>query len=97
MDKIKTPPKFTFGTSILSSGVIQILPQINILEMFNRHIQADWGDIPPEDAQANEEALRHGGRLKSAYNTPATTEGKVIVITEANRQFTTFCLPSEST
>lgn len=98
-DKPISPPKLTaqfhFGTSIISNDVIAILPQINILDMFQRHIQGDWGDISPEDAQANEDALKNGGRLISAYNTPATAEGQIMVFTEANRQFTTFCLPSE--
>lgn len=88
-------PIFRFGTTVISPGVINILPSIDIVTLFNRHIQGDWGDLSPADRMTNEAALAKGGRLMSAYNTSATPEGQIIIFTEANRQYTTFCLPSE--
>lgn len=58
-----------------------------------RHAQGDWGDVCSEDAQANETALREGGRLLSAYKLP---DGERIwILTEADRSATTVLLPAE--
>ena len=53
----------------------------------------DWGDLDAEDHQANEDALRHGSHLLSAYQTAAGT--KPWIITEADRSITTILLPED--
>ena len=57
-----------------------------------RHLSGDWGEVNDEDKAANDDALRHGARLLSAY-----TQGgqKLWVITEWDRSVTTLLLPSE--
>ena len=58
-----------------------------------RHASGDWGELEAEDRQANESALRSGGRLLSAYQ-----DGNGIrfwIITEANRQISTVLLPED--
>lgn len=46
-----------------------------------------------EDIQANEHAVRHGGRVFSSYR--VGEDEKVWVITEADRSATTLLLPME--
>ncbi len=62
-------------------------------EFLARHRSGDWGEVDPEDWQANNEALSSGGRLLSAYT---IGEGvRVWIITEADRSSTCVLLPEE--
>lgn len=61
-------------------------------ELLARHQSGDWGDLCREDWKMNDHDLREGGRLFSAYDTPA---GRVWIITEADRSVTTILLPHE--
>lgn len=64
----------------------------NLSTILDRHVQGDWGEVPPEDAQANEQALIDGRRLLSAY----TLDGeKIWIITEADRSSTMVLFPSD--
>ena len=68
------------------------------LEYLRRHALCDWGTVCEEDKQANDDALRTGARLLSAYFLPDET--KLWIITDAEddkgkRQATTFLLPEE--
>jgi hypothetical protein len=66
--------------------------EIDLLPYLLRHLSGDWGEMDSEDRAANEWALGQGGRLFSAYDTPA---GRLWVITEADHSATTFLLPDE--
>ena len=57
-----------------------------------RHATGDWGDLCEFDRRENGLALRHGRRVLSSY---AVGEGRVWVITEADRSVTTILLPEE--
>jgi hypothetical protein len=59
-----------------------------------RHWAGDWGEVDDEDKQANNDALKHGTRLLSAYTHENTGE-RIWIITEANRKMTTFLFPHE--
>lgn len=63
------------------------------LALLGRHLGGNWGDVPPEDAEANNQAVQCGGRILSAYRIGANA--RIWVITEADRSATTFLLPSE--
>lgn len=58
-----------------------------------RHLAGDWGEVNPEDWQANEQSLLRDLRLLSVYTISNGT--KFWVITEADRSATTFLLPDE--
>jgi hypothetical protein len=58
-----------------------------------RHLRGDWGLVSAGDAQANDDALRDGDRLLSAYATRLGT--RLWVITEYDRSVTTILLPEE--
>ena len=62
------------------------------LRFLSRHAAGDWGELDPHDRRENELALKHGRRLLSSY---LVGEGRVWVITEADRSYTTLLLPSE--
>ena len=63
-----------------------------------RHARGDWGEVCAEDARLNDEAVKDGSRILSAYR---TAKGERIwIITEAaddsgNRAATTILLPDE--
>ena len=59
-----------------------------------RHQAGDWGEVGAADRSANDEALRCGGMLLSAYTTARGV--RLWVITEADRSVTTLLLPEES-
>jgi hypothetical protein len=63
-----------------------------------RHASGDWGIVCDEDKQANEQALKTGARILSAYLLPDETT--IWIITEAkddsgSRLATTLLLPEE--
>lgn len=62
-------------------------------EYVARHVSGDWGDLCAFDRQANEDALRDGERILSAYR--LTTGEKLYVITEWDRSATTVLLARE--
>ncbi len=55
------------------------------------HQHGQWGNVPPEDAAANNYALANGDRILSAYDIPAELAANrdaetIWVITEARNQ-----------
>ncbi len=59
----------------------------------SQHAMGEWGEMPPEDVEANDAALGEGGRLMSAYTTSKSI--KFWIITEADRSVTTCLLPED--
>lgn len=57
-----------------------------------RYQLQEWGELPPEDIELNNEALKDGGRILAAYD---TSRGKIWIITEWDRSATTILYPSE--
>lgn len=67
-----------------------------VAQSFGRHLNCDWGDLDPEDAQLNEQALESGeDRLFSAYIYNKETNEKIWIITEWDRSVTTILFPSD--
>lgn len=62
-------------------------------QSIQRHLQGDWGDTCEEDKEANEVALKEGGRLFSVYKSDEF--GKIWIITEADRSATTVLRPDD--
>ena len=94
-------PLFKLGQVVATPGAIDSLEkaQQTPWEFLSRHVAGDWGVVDAEDAEANNQALKDGSRLLSAY---ILKDGKtkIWVITEAeddhgNRAATTLLLPSE--
>ena len=98
MTTMKRPapePLFELGRTLTTPGALRAMTEAGDgpLDFLVRHAHGDWGDVPPEDAQANEDALEHGLRILSSSQ---TSSGKRLwVITEADRSATTILLPEE--
>jgi hypothetical protein len=85
--------RFSLGKILATPGALEALTQGDIHGALSRHSLCDWGDLDPEDKQANDDALMHGHRLLSAYH--GQNRIKFWVITEADRSATTVLLPNE--
>jgi len=92
--------KFNLGRVLATPGAIQALAESGQEAAFflDRHAIGDWGLVCHEDAQLNDEAVKDGGRIVSAYTTLKAV--KIWIITEATdgkgqRPATTILLPSE--
>lgn len=74
--------KFMLGEVVATRGALDLLKEHNADPMtyISRHLSGVWGDLDDEDKRANEQALKHGGRILSAYN---VGKGRLYVITEA--------------
>ena len=87
--------RFSLGSVVATPGALELIQQAGISphELLARHQRGDWGIVPPEDAAANEDALRFGSRLLSSYLICAGE--RIWIITEADRSSTTLLLPEE--
>lgn len=88
-------PKFSPGQIVATPGALAAMEEhlCQPLTLLARHLAGDWGVLPAEDAQLNDEALKSDGRLLSSY--PLGGDTRIWVITEWDRSITTFLLPSE--
>lgn len=86
---------FRLGHLVATPQALHTLAEYGVkpIALLKRHAIGDWGDIPADDAKANQIALQSGSRLLSAYR--IGDNAKVWVITEADRSATTILLPSE--
>ena len=91
--------KFELGTCAVSRGVHAQIPREEVILAIRRHHSGDWGELEfKEDGPANEQALKDGSRIFSAYNAKDGT--RFYVLTEAigddgHRSYTTAILPEE--
>jgi hypothetical protein len=86
------PPKFPLGRVVMTADAALRIPWHALKDGLRRHATCDWGDLDPQDVRSNEDALKHGGRLLSAYGHGDT---RFWIITEANRSATTILLPED--
>lgn len=95
LDTEPTTPQFPLGRLLSTPGALRALARNGIAPTFllSQHKAGKWGDLGPEDRKANDEAVRTGERILSAYELPDGT--RVWVITEADRSVTTILLPEE--
>ena len=86
---------FPLGDLVATPGALSVLEKNGIVPMrlIARHMRGDWGDVPPDDAAANTDALRIGARVLSSYSLPDCA--RIWIITEADRSSTTLLLPDE--
>ena len=62
-----TAVKFPLGQIVITSNANAQLDPAAVSEALRRHAAGDWGDICPDDAEANADALKEGDRLMSVY------------------------------
>ena len=92
---MNTQHRLQLGRIYATPAALDALANANThpLELLRRHARGDWGDLCPEDIEANRLALAVGARVLSAYTLPAGTG--LYVITEADRSLTTILLKGD--
>jgi hypothetical protein len=87
--------RFPLGRLVATPGALRAIAanDTSAFPFLARHGAGDWGDLCPEDVQANARALEQGTRLLSAYHLADGT--KLWIITEADRSSTCLLLPEE--
>jgi hypothetical protein len=98
VDKTKS---FPLGALVATPGELEALARNGStgLEYLQKHSRGEWGELCDDDRIANDDALKSGARLLSAYTLGDGT--KIWIITDAesdaqhNRQATTILLPEE--
>jgi hypothetical protein len=85
---------FRVGNLYITPGAVEALAGADPLEYVGRHARGDWGVVCASDKRANEQALKTGARLLSAYRL-ADGSTRIWIITEADRSTTTVLLPDE--
>lgn len=93
LNSVSEMSKFWLGQFHMTDQAMREIGFEDALIALKRHHSGDWGDVCPDDRDANESALANGGRLLSVYHTEAGT--KFWIITEADRNVTTVLLPSD--
>jgi hypothetical protein len=88
----KVSPKFPLGRVVMTANAARRLAWHALKDGLRRHAEGDWGDLDPEDIHSNEAALKHGGRLLSAYGQSAL---RFRIITEWDRSVTTILMPED--
>lgn len=88
-------PLFQLGQVVATPNALAVLAGhgVDPATLLDRHVKGDWGVLPPEDAKANNTALRHGELLLSSY--PLADGVKVWIITEWDRSVTTILMPDD--
>ena len=91
---------FTARTSIVTQEAAKMLEEAQVTpeSLLDQHYHGEWGDTHPDDAAENDEAIRNGSRILSAYS--LLTGVRVWVLTEKTapdgiRTVTTVLLPGE--
>lgn len=86
---------FQLGRILATPGVLEALKESGETPdtFLRRHARGDWGELCGEDRALNDEAVKDGTRILSAYKTKRNE--KIWIITEADRSATTCLLPSE--
>ena len=84
---------FELGQMVITSNASSILSNEDIQKAIARHSNCDWGDLEEEDREVNNQALKDGDRLFSAYHD--SNNVKFWIITEADRSVTTVLMPED--
>ena len=84
--------KFPLGQIVITANANGQLDSQAINEGLIRHAAGDWGDVCPEDAQSNEDGLKHNYRLLSVYG---KGDKRFWIITEDDRSVTTVLMPED--
>ena len=89
--------KFKLGNIYMTIGICNVIEKnknyINeLMNCLKKYIALDFGDLCDEDINLNFEAIKCNARILGSYN---TTNGKIYIITEADRSGTTLLFATE--
>lgn len=95
---------FSLGNVVATKNVWELIDENPMFSQFvticlSRYIDNDWGDIPEEDWNANDEAVKNGERIVASYQIPLEVEevyeDRLWIITEWDRSVTTLLFPGD--
>lgn len=88
-------PRFALGQVVATPGALAAFEAAKQtpMELLQRHVVLDQGELDEEDQQTNEAAVKTGERILSSYLLNDGT--KIWIITEADRSSTCLLLPDE--
>jgi hypothetical protein len=92
---------FELGLIVATPGALAATTDAQRRYYLTRHSIGDWGYVCREDSNANDEAVKNGGRILSAHpiDVAKPCEGfganTLWIITEDDRSVTTLLLPDE--
>lgn len=86
-------PLFVLGRVLATQRVLAELSREDLAAGLRRHQAGDWGNLCDEDKKTNDDAVKHGYRILSAYQ--ASSGEKFWIITESDRSVTTILFPDE--
>ena len=94
-ERVFIESKFCLGEIVSTTHLFEHCEKnhFTLLPYLVRHAQGDWGDVCKEDWESNDEALKSGQRLLSAYALPDGE--KIWIITEWDRSVTTMLFPED--
>lgn len=106
--KLPRVRKFEFGQIVFTRGIVYLIAEKHKKDAENdkdyianddelntaldRYALCDWGELPKEDKQENDRAIKAGNRLLGVYRINGQ---KIYIITEWDRSATTVLLPEE--
>jgi hypothetical protein len=93
MDTETETRTFALGRLAITPNALQTLDATDVQIALDRHVSCDWGNVPPDDAEANDYALKNELRILSSYYDRRGTN--FWIITEADRSSTTVLLPED--
>ncbi|QDV56234.1 hypothetical protein [Rosistilla oblonga] len=85
---------FNLGAVVGTPASLAFLEKHNItpIQLLQRHVTGDFGDLCEEDCQLNHEAIKNGERILSAFEIGGD---KLYLITEADRSSTCCLMANE--
>lgn len=85
---------FELGRIVATPGALALCQEAHVSpsSLVARHAAGDWGELDTHDRRENQRALKDGARILSSYQ---TSQGRVWIITEADRSSTCLLLPEE--
>jgi len=83
-------PLFRLGDVVVTPDAAAALRRHQVLpeRLLARHWAGDWGDLDPNDRAADDTAVHHGGRIRSAYSIGDDPD-PIVIVTEPDRSTTT--------
>jgi hypothetical protein len=85
--------RFPLGRVVVTANASNILAAEDISVAIDRHKSGDWGEVSDSDRRANDNAIKCGDRVLSAYT--GIGGDKFWIITEADRSYTTVLMPDD--
>jgi hypothetical protein len=91
-NEVSRMAKFNLGRTVMTRAIADLTAEDDsfaneITSAFNRYTDCNWGDMCVSDKQLNDNAIENGeDRILAAYE---TSKGKVYIITEWDRSYTT--------